>query len=260
MLVGCAVGLLAAVSWMAAGHRHDPPRRGDRAGRRHSQRHRVVTAPVLGSTLGDHAGGLRPRDCAPSWFGALVAIQVGQQCLSEPCPTPSTLARPTRRAWDAPAGSVEPLAASASRHATGISTSTSSRATEPFDKPAMSRRPQRQSRCGARSDHHQYVKRWAFRPRACIAVWLPAAAIGLGCTTWWFHSIDKTMPVFRGADLPGGVHGRRPAPGMVERRPLVTAVALALLSAPARGHRGRCCAAWGVLLPVDRPPWIGWRV
>jgi hypothetical protein len=78
---------------------------------------------------------------------------------------------------------------------------------------------------------YHYLKRWTF-VLVLIAVWLPAALIGLGLYYWWYHSIDKTPAVFVvmvyvivctvGALLTA----------MVEHKPRVSAIAVALLSAP----------------------------
>ncbi len=65
-----------------------------------------------------------------------------------------------------------------------------------------------------------------------VAVWIPAAAIGVGLYYWWFNSLDKTWPVFvvlifvvvctLGALLAA----------MVEGKPLAAAVSIALMAAP----------------------------
>src|SRR5690348_1530799 len=42
---------------------------------------------------------------------------------------------------------------------------------------------------------YQYLIRWMF-VLVVAAVWIVAALIGLGLFYWWFHSADKTPPVF----------------------------------------------------------------
>lgn len=76
-----------------------------------------------------------------------------------------------------------------------------------------------------------YLKRPAF-VLVLLGVWVLAALIGLGLYYYWFHSLNKTPAVFSvlmfvivcavGAQLLA----------MVERRPLITALAIAVLSAP----------------------------
>jgi hypothetical protein len=78
---------------------------------------------------------------------------------------------------------------------------------------------------------YQFLKRWTF-VLVLIGVWIPAAVIGLGLYQWWYSSIDKTPPVFVllmylvvctvGALLLA----------MAQNKPLVSGVALALMSAP----------------------------
>ncbi len=78
---------------------------------------------------------------------------------------------------------------------------------------------------------YHYLKRWTL-VLLLIGVWIPAAVIGLALYYYWFHSTHKTPAVFVvlmfivictvGAQLLA----------MVEHKPLVTAVSIALLSAP----------------------------
>jgi hypothetical protein len=77
----------------------------------------------------------------------------------------------------------------------------------------------------------QYLKRWTF-VLLVAGVWIVAAACGLGLYYWWFHSLDKTPPVFvvliflivcSVGSLPTA---------MVNNKPLVSALAIALMSAP----------------------------
>jgi hypothetical protein len=78
---------------------------------------------------------------------------------------------------------------------------------------------------------YQYLKRWTF-VLVVAGVWIVGAACGLGLYYWWFHSLDKTMPVFvvvlfLMACTVGGL-----LTAMVGRKPVVAAVAIALMSAP----------------------------
>lgn len=78
---------------------------------------------------------------------------------------------------------------------------------------------------------YHYLKRWMF-VLVLVGVWIPAALVGLALYFYWFHSLHRTPAVFVvlmvivvctvGAQLLA----------MVEHKPLVTAVSIALLSAP----------------------------
>ena len=76
-----------------------------------------------------------------------------------------------------------------------------------------------------------YVKRWKFA-LVVAGVWTVAAVIGLAIYEWWFQSVDKTGPVF--VLLVYLVVGTVAAllVAMVQNKPLVSAVAIALMSAP----------------------------
>jgi hypothetical protein len=78
---------------------------------------------------------------------------------------------------------------------------------------------------------YDYLKRWRF-VLVMIGVWILAAPIGLGLYYWWYHSIDKTPAVFvvMVYVVVCTVCGLLTA--MVDHKPLVSAVAIALLSAP----------------------------
>ena len=78
---------------------------------------------------------------------------------------------------------------------------------------------------------YQYLKRWTF-VLVVAGVWIVAAACGLGLYYWWFHSLDKTPPVFVVLVFVivctvGGL-----LTAMVYHKPLVSALAIALMSAP----------------------------
>ena len=77
----------------------------------------------------------------------------------------------------------------------------------------------------------QYLKRWIF-VLVVAGVWIVAAAAGLGLYHWWFHSLDKTPPVFVVLVfvMVCAVGGLLAA--MVINKPLVSALAIGLMSAP----------------------------
>ena len=77
----------------------------------------------------------------------------------------------------------------------------------------------------------QYVSRWRF-VLIVAAVWIVAAAAGAGLYFWWYHSPDKTMPVFAVlvylvACIVGAL-----LTAMVQERPGIAATAIGLMSAP----------------------------
>jgi hypothetical protein len=78
---------------------------------------------------------------------------------------------------------------------------------------------------------YQYLKRWTF-VLVVAGVWIVGAAIGLGLYYWWFHSLDKTPTVFVVLIFlmvcsVGGV-----LIAMVNNKPMVSALAIAMMSAP----------------------------
>jgi hypothetical protein len=78
---------------------------------------------------------------------------------------------------------------------------------------------------------YHYLKRWTF-VLVVAAVWIVGAAAGLGLYDWWFHSLDKTPPVFVVllfviVCTVGGL-----LVAMATDKPLVSALAIALMSAP----------------------------
>ena len=78
---------------------------------------------------------------------------------------------------------------------------------------------------------YQYLKRWTF-VLVVAGVWLVAAAIGVGLYYWWYHSMDKTPSVFVLLVylVVCGVGSLLVA--MVQNKPLASAVAIAMMSAP----------------------------
>jgi hypothetical protein len=78
---------------------------------------------------------------------------------------------------------------------------------------------------------YQYLKRWAF-VLVVAGVWIVAAAIGLGLYHWWFHSLDKTPTVFVVLIFLIVCTVGSVLVAMVNNKPLVAALAIALMSAP----------------------------
>ena len=77
----------------------------------------------------------------------------------------------------------------------------------------------------------QFLGRWTF-VAVTAGVWILAAAAGLGLYYWWYHSLDKTGPVFvvlvyLVACVVGGL-----LTALVPNKPVAAAVAIALTSAP----------------------------
>ncbi len=78
---------------------------------------------------------------------------------------------------------------------------------------------------------HQYLKRWTF-VLVVAGVWIVAAAIGLGLYYWWFHSLNKTPPAFVVLIFLVVCTVASLITAMVQDKPLVSAVSVALMSAP----------------------------
>lgn len=100
---------------------------------------------------------------------------------------------------------------------------------QPFDVPTGPLPPPAQPEVVAGT--YQYLKRWTF-VLVVAGVWVVGAACGLGMYYWWFHSLSKTAPVFvvvvfLAVCAVGGV-----LTAMVTTKPLASALAVALMSAP----------------------------
>ena len=78
---------------------------------------------------------------------------------------------------------------------------------------------------------YRYLKRWHF-VLIVAGVWLVAAVVGLGLYYWWFHSVDKTPPVFVVLIYLIVCTVGSLLTAMVQNKPLVSALAIALMSAP----------------------------
>ncbi len=78
---------------------------------------------------------------------------------------------------------------------------------------------------------YQYLKRWVF-VLVVAGVWVVGAASGLGLYYWWFHSLDKTPPVFVVLIFLIVCTVGSLLTAMVYNKPLVSALAIGLMSAP----------------------------
>ncbi|MGI9123818.1 MAG: hypothetical protein ACR2JM_03575 [Mycobacterium sp.] len=76
-----------------------------------------------------------------------------------------------------------------------------------------------------------FVKRWKFA-LIVAGVWFVAAAAGLGFYFWWYTALDKTLPVFGILIYLVACMVASILVSMVPDRPRVTALAIALMSAP----------------------------
>jgi hypothetical protein len=85
--------------------------------------------------------------------------------------------------------------------------------------------------------NYQYLKRWHFALVAAC-VWAIAAVAGYGLYHWWYHSLDKTAPVFVVLVflILCTVAGLLIA--MVPNRPVASALAIAFTSAPLAATAG----------------------
>jgi hypothetical protein len=82
----------------------------------------------------------------------------------------------------------------------------------------------------APDDGHQ-LKRWTF-VLVVAAVWVVAAPVGLGLFYWWFNSINKTPAVFIVLVYLVACTVSALIAAMVGGRPLISALSIALMSAP----------------------------
>ena len=78
---------------------------------------------------------------------------------------------------------------------------------------------------------YQYLKRLTF-VLVVAGIWIVGAACGWGLYYWWFHSLDKTPPVFVVLLFVIGCTVGGLLAAMVADKPLVSALAIALMSAP----------------------------
>lgn len=78
---------------------------------------------------------------------------------------------------------------------------------------------------------YQYLKRWTF-VLVTAGVWTVAAAAGLSLYFYWYQALDKTWPVFVVLIYLIVCTVGSLLAAMAQRRPLVSALAIALMSAP----------------------------
>lgn len=76
-----------------------------------------------------------------------------------------------------------------------------------------------------------YLKWWKF-VLVLFGVWFFAAVFGLSLFYWWYHTIDKTPPVFATFVYIVACVAAGLILAMVESKPLVAALAIAVMSAP----------------------------
>jgi hypothetical protein len=78
---------------------------------------------------------------------------------------------------------------------------------------------------------YRYLKRWTF-VLVVAGVWILGGACGWGLYYWWFHSLDKTPPVFVVLIFVIVCTVGAVLAAMVVDKPLVAALAIGLMSAP----------------------------
>lgn len=79
--------------------------------------------------------------------------------------------------------------------------------------------------------NYLYLKRWVFVLVVAV-VWALSAAAGWGLYHWWYHSIDKTAPVFVVLVFVICTTVAGLLLAMAPNRPVVTALSIAVMSAP----------------------------
>ncbi|OAN32605.1 hypothetical protein [Mycolicibacterium iranicum] len=77
----------------------------------------------------------------------------------------------------------------------------------------------------------QFVGRGRFL-LVVVGMWLAGAAAGAGLYYWWFQSLDKAMPVFAVLVFVVACIVGSLLTAMVQERPNIAAMSLALMSAP----------------------------
>ena len=80
-------------------------------------------------------------------------------------------------------------------------------------------------------DEAPHLKRWTFA-LVLVPVWIVAAIVGLALYLWWYHSIDKTPALFVVLVYLVVCTVAAMLTAMVQNKPLVSALAIALVSAP----------------------------
>ncbi|MDD7811747.1 hypothetical protein PP713_04110 [Mycobacterium sp. CSUR Q5927] len=77
---------------------------------------------------------------------------------------------------------------------------------------------------------YRFLKWWQLA-LVLVGVWIPAAGIGLGLFSWWYSLADKTPAVFVVVLYAAGCIVAGLIVAMVSEKPLLAAVAIALMSA-----------------------------
>lgn len=77
----------------------------------------------------------------------------------------------------------------------------------------------------------QFISRWRF-VLVVTVMWVVAAAAGAGLYYWWFHSLDKAVPVFAVLVFVVACIVGSLLTAMVQERPGIAALSLALMSGP----------------------------
>lgn len=82
-------------------------------------------------------------------------------------------------------------------------------------------------------EQSHYVKRWTFL-LVLLAVWIPAAAIGVGLYYWWYHdhSLTKSAPVFAVLIFVAICTVEAMLIAMAGNKPEFAAIAIAVMTAP----------------------------
>ena len=78
---------------------------------------------------------------------------------------------------------------------------------------------------------YRYLRWWQL-VLALVGVWLVAAVVGLGLFSWWYHSVSKTPAVFTVVVYVVVCAVAGVLLAMAEGRPLVSALSVAVMSAP----------------------------
>jgi hypothetical protein len=78
---------------------------------------------------------------------------------------------------------------------------------------------------------YQYLKWWKL-VAVVLGVWCAAGVVGLGLFYWWFHTIDKTWPVFTVLVYVVLCSVAGVLLAMVEGRALIAALSVAVMSGP----------------------------
>jgi hypothetical protein len=77
-----------------------------------------------------------------------------------------------------------------------------------------------------------HLLKWSTFLVALLPVWIAAATAGVGLYYWWFHTMDKTWPVFVVVVFVIGCTVTALLLAMAAHRPLIAALAIAVLTAP----------------------------